>query len=153
MKARGPRPDQAEEARTAGHRGAIVAGFAYFGVVFCIGFAFGAIRSLVLAPLIGEVSAVCLEAPIMLAVSWLVCGWSTRQFGVGPDPMSRLAMGAIAFALLMAAEFGYASLIFARAPMSVLQTYRTLAGAIGLASQIGFALIPLLRGRLSRAPL
>jgi len=135
---------------TGGGWAAIIAtAFAYFGVVFCVGFMFAAIRTLVIAPMIGEVSAESLDAAIMLAVYWIVGGWSLRQFKVVSGALSRVAIGALAFVMLMAAEFAVASLLFARAPVTVFQSYGTPAGAIRLASQIGFAAIPLLRGRLA----
>ena len=124
------------------------AAFAYFGIVFCLGFALGVARTAVFAPMIGAVGAVSLEAPVMLAASWVVCGWTVRVFAVEPTLPARAAMGAIAFALLMAAEFIIGSLLFARDPMTALQSWASAAGAIGLASQIGFAVMPLLRGRL-----
>ena len=124
------------------------AAFAYFGIVFCLGFSLGVARTAVVAPMIGAVGAVSLEAPLMLAASWVVCGWTTRLFDVDARAAARIAMGAIAFALLMAAEFAIGALLFARDPMTALQGWTTTAGAIGLVSQIGFALMPLMRGRL-----
>ena len=124
------------------------AAFAYFGIVFCLGFSLGVARTAILAPMIGAVGAVSLEAPVMLAASWVVCGWIVRLFDVEAAVAPRIAMGVIAFALLMAVEFAVGMLLFARDPMTALQNWATAAGAIGLASQIGFALMPLLRGRL-----
>jgi hypothetical protein len=126
---------------------AIKGGLAYVIIVFAVGFLLGAIRVMVVAPLIGEFSGVCLEAPIMLAVSWVACGWSLRAFGVGERTTSRLAMGGAAFALLIGAETAVGAVLFARAPLGVIQSFGTPAGAVGLASQIGFALIPLFRAR------
>jgi hypothetical protein len=127
----------------------VAAAFAYFGVVFCIGFVIGAVRTLVVAPIVGEVSAEGLDAAIMLAVYWVGCGWSLRHFEVKTSAASRLAMGAIAFGLLMAAEFAVARLLFARAAVTVFQSYGTPAGAIRLAAQLGFAATPFVRSRLA----
>lgn len=126
------------------------AAFAYFGSVFCVAFVVGVLRVLIVAPMIGELSAVSLEAPIMLAVSWVACGWCLTLFPVAPAASWHLAMGGIAFALLMAAEFGLAALLFSRAPITALQTWATPAGAVGLASQIAFAAVPVLHGRFAR---
>ena len=133
--------------RIGGWTAAAVAGFAYFGVIFSLGFALGAIRNLVVAPLVGEVSAVSLEAPLMLAASWLVCGWILRTFAVDHRTGPRVAMAVTAFVLLMVAEAAVGALLFARDPMTLLQVLRTPAGLIGLASQIGFAVAPLIRQR------
>ncbi len=129
----------------------LAAAFAYFGVVFCVGFALGALRTLAVAPMIGEVSAVSIEAPIMLAVSWIACGWCLDLIPVEAAAGPRIAMGATAFALLMATEFAVGMVLFARDPLTALHNYATPAGEIGLASQVAFALIPYLRGRLASA--
>ena len=42
----------------------------YFALVFLLGFAFGLLRVLVLAPKYGEVAAVLIEVPIVLALAW-----------------------------------------------------------------------------------
>jgi hypothetical protein len=71
-----------------------------------------------------------------------------RLFEVEAAAPARIAMGAIAFALLIAAEMAVGALLFAQKPLGAYQTWSTAAGAVGLASQVGFALVPLLRGRL-----
>jgi hypothetical protein len=45
---------------------------------------------------------VALELPVILAVAWVACGWLTRS--VPATASARLAMGGLAFALLIAAE-------------------------------------------------
>lgn len=54
-------------------------------------------------------------------------------------------MGAIAFALLMAAELAMSVLLFGRNPTDFVAGYQTMPGAIGLAAQVAFGLAPLLR--------
>jgi hypothetical protein len=44
-------------------------------MVFLIGFILGTISVLLLTPCLGETTAVILEAPMILAASWFVCGW------------------------------------------------------------------------------
>ena len=46
------------------------AGALYAIIVFVIGFILGTIRVLLVAPRLGETTAVIIEAPIMLAASW-----------------------------------------------------------------------------------
>jgi hypothetical protein len=104
----------------------------------------GTIRIILIAPLWGELLGVILESPIMLFVSWLACGLSIRVFAVR-GRCAGLAMGAAAFALLMTAELVLSLVAFGRSPAGYLRAYRTPAGAVGLASQIAFGLIPLLR--------
>ena len=120
------------------------AAIVYFALVFAAGFVLGTIRVLLVAPLWGELPAVILESPIMIFVSWLACGSTMRRVGVR-GRRDGLAMGAIAFALLMTAETALSVLAFSRSPADFLRAFGTAAGAIGLTGQVAFALIPLLR--------
>jgi hypothetical protein len=52
----------------------------------------------------GETSAVLLELPLMIAASWLLCGWALRRLWVPARAADRAVMGAVAFTMLMAAE-------------------------------------------------
>ena len=45
---------------------AVLAGASYFGLVFALGFAFGALRTLFVAPHTGEPGAVLLEIQVIL---------------------------------------------------------------------------------------
>ena len=87
---------------------------AYFGAVFVVGFMFGAIRVLVLVPRLGEIASVLLETPVILAVSWLVSGWTTQNFRVTSAVSRRLLMGIVAFGLLMLAEMGVSVFAFGK---------------------------------------
>jgi hypothetical protein len=131
---------------------AIAAGLTYFAVVFAFAFALGAIRVFFVAPRLGETAAVLLELPLVLAASWWTCGELVRRFRVGSGSGERLAMGGIAFAVLMAAEALLAILAFGRTPEDYLGDFATPAGALGLAGQAAFALIPLVRGE-RRSPI
>lgn len=124
---------------------AIKAGIAYFLLVFAIGFVLGTIRVLFLLQRIGELGAVVLELPVMLAASWMICRWLIRRLRVPGDVPSRLTMGACAFALLMVAELGLSVMVFGNSLSSHLQHFATDPGAIGLAGQIAFGLFPLLQ--------
>lgn len=116
---------------------------AYVALIFAAAFLLGALRVTVLAPMTGPLLAVAMEVPVVLALSWLVAGRVLRRWPLAlPD---RLAMGALAFALLMLAEFALA-LAFGQTPARFLSDLATPPGALGLAGQIGFGLIPALRG-------
>jgi hypothetical protein len=113
---------------------------AYFAVVFAAAFAFGALRVTLIAPQIGALAAVALEVPLILGLSWLVAGRVLRRW-----PLSQgqaLAMGGLAFVFLMLAEFALAYLLSGQTPRAYAATLATAPGALGLAGQIGFALIP-----------
>jgi hypothetical protein len=121
------------------------AGVTYFGVVFAAGFMLGAIRVLVLVPRLGELTSVLLETPVILALSWLVSGWSTHEFRVSSAASQRLMMGVVAFALLMLAEMGVSVFVFGRSIEDHFAGYRPYQGVIGLIAQIAFAFIPLMQ--------
>jgi len=126
---------------------AIRAGIAYFAIVFCIGFGLGTIRVLFVIPRVGDLVAVMLELPVMLAGAWLVCGRLVTRWRVPDRPAPRAAMGTTAFALLMMAELALAVLVFGRTPAQHFGGYGHPAGLLGLAGQVVFALLPLWRGR------
>lgn len=128
-------------------RRSIVAGLAYFTVVFAFAFAIGVVRVLLVAPRLGETVAVLLELPLVLAASWWCCGVLVRHFPVAPRLIDRSVMGGLAFVVLQAAEGLLAVFVFGRSPAAYLAAFATLAGQLGLAGQIGFALIPLVRRR------
>ena len=116
----------------------------YAGLAFAAGFGLGALRVLLVAPRIGPLAAVALETPLMLAVSWLACGFAVRTFRVR-GPRQGLAMGAVAFGLLMAAEFALGVLAFGQTPAGFLRALAQPPGALGFAAQLAFALFPALR--------
>jgi hypothetical protein len=123
----------------------INAALAYFVTVFALGFALGALRVLVIIPRIGETAAVLLELPVMLAASWVAAGWCVRYFAVPLHIPARLAMGVLAFALVMVAELALAVLLFGQSPAQHVAAYRHFAGVAGLAAQLVYALFPVLR--------
>lgn len=123
-------------------RAVLAAGAAYFAFSFLAGFALGALRVAVVAPRLGAALAVALEAPLILTASWFAARWCVKRFGVPAAPGARLAMGGVAFALLMLAELGAAVFIFHRSLAQHLAGYLSAAGGLGLAAQLAFAGIP-----------
>ena len=120
----------------------------YVATVFAAAFGLGTLRVLLVAPRLGELAAVTLEVPVVLGLSWLVAGRVLRRWPL-PRPGQRLAMGGLAFALLMLAETVLGITLFGRTPAGILAAMATLPGLVGLAGQIGFALIPALLGQPS----
>ena len=125
---------------------AAAAGLVYAGLVFAGGFLAGAVRVLVLAPALGETAATLVELPVMLALSWVVCGGVVRRLRVAPVFSARAVMGASAFAALMASEVGLAVATGLSFP-AFLARLSSPAGALGLFGQLVFATIPLMRRR------
>lgn len=121
------------------------AGTAYFAIVFAIAFVVGAFRVMVVVPRVGELIAVTLELPLILIVSWYASRWTCTRFAVPADTASRIHVGAIAFALLMSAEVALAVVAFGRPVDEYLLSFTTRAGALGLAGQVMFALLPWLQ--------
>jgi hypothetical protein len=119
----------------------LVAGAAYFLIVFAAAFALGALRVTFVVPAVGVVWATLLELPFTLAVSWATCAWIGRHW-----PMSSIAqsviMGVCAFVLLMGAEAAGSILIFGRTLGEHVGSFGTAAGALGLAGQIVFGVLP-----------
>lgn len=126
---------------------AVRAGFAYFAVVFAAGFVLGTVRVLILAPAVGELTAVAIEAPVILAISWFVCAVLVARMAPPPTVADRAIMGASAFVFLITAEIVLTVTVFDGAARDVIEGWITTAGALGLAGQIAFALFPLVTPR------
>ena len=126
-------------------RAALKAGLLYFLGVFALGFALGGIRLILLVPALGELLAVLIELPVILGLSWLLCARAIHKAQLAAQPRARLLMGAVAFVLLMLAEFLLARFMFAESTAEYLAGFATANRLLGLAGQILFALFPLLQ--------
>jgi hypothetical protein len=120
------------------------AGALYAIIVFLIGFILGTIRVLLVAPRLGETTAVILEAPMMLAASWFVCRWCVDRLDVRRTVPARLLMGLVAFLVLMSAEVEL-GVVLDRSIIDQLAMYKSASGAIGLAAQVIFAIFPVIQ--------
>ena len=115
----------------------------YWSGVFAIAFMIGAFRTLWLAPRIGALAGVLAELPVLLAASWF---W-TRHLLKHANLLSRveaMGAGAIAFVLLMIAELALGVFGFGQTLRVWLLGFTHAPGLIGLAGQIGFAIMPAL---------
>jgi hypothetical protein len=121
----------------------ILAALAYVLPVFVVAFGLGALRVSLVAPQVGPLAAVALELPLVLALSWMVAGRVLRHWPQS-GRQGRLALGALAFLILMLLEL-VTALAFGQSPAAFLAAMATPPGALGLAGQIGFGLIPLVR--------
>ena len=126
---------------------ALKAGFGYFAVVFIAGFMLGVARTLLIAPLTGDLAAVALELPLILTVSWVACGWAIRRHDVARESGARLVMSLASFILLMAAELAVSTLIAGRSLDQHFALYRTAPVLLGLCGQLVYAALPLIRLR------
>ncbi len=83
----------------------------YFAVVFGAGFALGLVRVTLLVPRLGVRAAELIEMPLMLAVVMLAARFVVRRYPRPPAARSRLGIGFLALALLLAAELAGALLV------------------------------------------
>jgi hypothetical protein len=123
------------------------AGALYFALVFCAGFVLGTLRVLVVVPRLGGRAAELIEAPLMLAVTFLAARWTVRRLAVPPQWTRRLGMGAVALGLLLAAEF---TLVLGLRGLSLREYFATLdpvSGTVYYALLGVFALMPVLVAR------
>jgi hypothetical protein len=127
----------------------ILAGIAYFSLVFALGFLLGTVRTIFVqdAPSAIRLLGVLIELPIMLSASWFICRYIISRFAVAPRVVARAVMGSLAFALLFLAELLVGALLFGRTPSEHFALYRDASYALGLAAQIAFALMPLVQLR------
>jgi hypothetical protein len=123
------------------------AGLLYCSAIFVAGVVLGAIRTLWVAPLAGPIVAVALEAPVLLAFSWSVCGWIGERLEGSESFLDRLVMGGGALAVLVCAEAVIALITGKRSISQQMLQYGESAVLLGLLAQLGFAFFPLLRGR------
>ena len=120
------------------------AGAVYAVIVFLIGFILGTIRILLLAPGLGDTTAVIVEAPIILTASWFVCRWCVDRRDVRQSVPTRSLMGFVAFLVLMSAEIGLGT-VLGRSLVDQLAAYKSAPGPIGLAAQVIFATFPVIQ--------
>jgi hypothetical protein len=120
------------------------AGALYAIIVFLIGFLLGTVRVLLLAPRLGEMIAVIVEAPVILSASWFVCRWCVDRLDVRRTVPDRSLMGLVAFVVLMSTEVGMGA-VFGRSLVDQLAAYGSLAGAVGLLAQVIFGLFPVVQ--------
>jgi len=118
----------------------------YWAVVFALGFVLGTVRVLWVIPRIGMVPATLLELPVILAASWFAAGWLVRRFALKAGGEA-LAVGALAFAILMAAECALAGVLSGQSPAQWLAGLAEPHAVLGLAGQVLFALMPWWRAR------
>ncbi|CAN1494320.1 hypothetical protein MCEMSEM23_00292 [Rhabdaerophilaceae bacterium] len=112
----------------------IVAGAAYFGLVFAAGFALGSIRVILLQPYLGAKISRLLELPVMIVLSYCAAVLVTRQ--LGPAGRSEwFKVGFLAFVLLLGAELIFGYLLFRTGLTAFIKDVVTLLGFLNLLSQ------------------
>jgi len=125
----------------------VAAGSVYFIIVFAAGFLLGTVRTLFVAPQVGQVTAVLMEVPVMLVAAWFACAWVLRKIHVARRTIDRVAMGAIALGLLLVAEVLVSVGLAGLSLSEHFRSYSQPAPLIGLAAQLLYACFPLIRTR------
>lgn len=123
------------------------AGFVYCTAVFAAAFVLSVVRIAWVAPLAGELIAVLLEAPILLAIAWSVCGWVAERFDVSRRFVDRLMMGGMALMMVVCAEAMGAFLVSGHSLGVFSHRSGRSAVLLGLLAQLAFAVFPMLERR------
>jgi hypothetical protein len=119
----------------------------YFALVFGAGFLLGGARLLWVVPRFGSRTAELMELPIMLMVTIVVASWITRRLAVPSSRSKRLAMGVIALALMLIAEFTLVLLLRGLSIRQYLDEQDPVAASVYYATLLLFGLMPFLLGR------
>jgi hypothetical protein len=120
------------------------AGVIYFAVVFGAGFVLGTLRVTFLLPRIGTRAAELIEAPFMLAITFLTARWLVKHFALQSAALDRIAMGLIGLALMLAAEFGFVLWLRSISIAEYFATRDPVSGTVYYILLGVFALMPLL---------
>ena len=118
-----------------------IAAFAYWAWVFAFAFALGIVRTLWLTPQIGALAATLCEVPLTLAMSWWAARSIAARYAIAGGGEA-LAMGFVAFAVLMLTEVSLAGVLSGQSPEAWLRGLASPAGAAGLTGQVLFAAMP-----------
>lgn len=120
----------------------VKAALGYFALVFATGFVLGPLRIVLLVPRLGERYAELLELPLMLTACYYAARWICRRFAVPAQSGPRLALGSLALALLLIAEFSLVLTLRGIGIQQYLATRDPVSGAAYYLSLLVFALFP-----------
>jgi hypothetical protein len=119
------------------------AGF-YFALVFGAGFVLGTIRVLLIVPIVGMRTAELLEMPIMFAVIILSARWVPQYIKVPPTASSRVCMGGMALAMVLALELTVVLWIRGLSFSQYVEAFDPIAGTAYFVMLGVFAVMPFL---------
>jgi hypothetical protein len=117
----------------------------YAAGAFAVGFVLGTIRTLWVAPQLGPLVAVCIEAPFMIVASWLVYKQVHRLLRLNIGWAFAVLLGLRAFLYLQFFEIALFVFVFKRPLGDYAASLKSPEGMVGLAAQCVFALVPLLQ--------
>jgi hypothetical protein len=126
------------------------AGVLLFVLVFAAGFAFGAVRELLVRPYTGRELAQLLELPLMIAVSYMASRFVVRRSTIGEAGDWR-DVGLLAFVLLMIGEMLVALLILRMGLKAFIGSFLTPVGFLSLLAQALLIVLPEIAARREKA--
>lgn len=119
----------------------------YFLVVFAAGWVLGPIRVFFVAPQVGALTAVSMETPLMILISWLA---ARRVFAGGYEANALAVAGLVSLLLLVGGEYAGAALLRGQSPGMFLSSFFSAEGFITLDGFLAYGLMPILAARWSR---
>jgi hypothetical protein len=126
------------------------AALAYFAIVFGVGFLLGMVRVPLLVPRIGVRAAELLEMPLMAVAIVLAARFIVQRFSLPATSRPRLAAGAIALALLLAAELALAVALSGQSVTQYVAGRDPVSGTVYAVMLVVFALMPWVLSSLER---
>jgi hypothetical protein len=124
----------------------VLRALSYFGIVFFVGFALGAMRVTWLLPQVGERSAELLEAPLMLVAIFYSARFITRRFPASSQ-LGLIASGVLALLVLLFVEF---AVVLGLRGLSISQYFAQrdpIAESVYVVMLVLFAAMPWIVGR------
>ena len=120
------------------------AGVIYFLLLFALGWILGPIRELWAVPRFGRMTALLVEAIIMLIAMIVAAGWVTLRFDVPRTLGSTIPVGLVALAILAPAEIAGALWVRGQSLQDYAASFVTAPGVISLVMFVLFAVMPTL---------
>ncbi len=121
--------------------------FFYFLIVFAAGWVLGPLRIFFVEPRVGSLTAVSIEAPIMILISWLA---ARRMFAGGYEAGALVGAGLIALGLMLGGEYLGAALLQGQTFEQFASGFFKPEGFITLDAFLAYGLMPILAARWSR---
>jgi hypothetical protein len=130
---------------------ALKAGVIYFLIVFAVGWILGPIRELWAVPRFGRMTAMLLEAVIMLIAMIVAARWVIRRFGVHQTFGSTISTGLVALGILVPAELTGVVWVRGLSLREYLASFATAPGLVSLLMFVLFAAMPTIVMRTGRS--
>ncbi|WP_167631497.1 hypothetical protein [Mariprofundus ferrooxydans] len=124
----------------------VIRGAVYFSLVFAVGFILGVIRVIWIVPQFGERASELMEAPLMLATTYVAARFVTRRFRA-LLVVDYFYSGVVALLLLLTVEFSVVLGLRGLSISEYLADRDPVAGALYVMMLIIFAVMPWLVGR------